>query len=152
MIIKRIGQALRAQEWPAVAIEFAIVVLGIFVALQAQNWNQERLDRQLEQVYITRLADETRSNLEILNQHEQIFAGKVQFILDLPELALEDRVRRDPEAFMFELDNSSYVGLPDLRSETYQELESSGRLALLRDTDLRAPLPATSMTTGPTGR
>lgn len=28
--------------------------------------------------------------------------------------------------------------MPDLRSESYQELESSGRLALLRDAQLRS--------------
>jgi hypothetical protein len=39
---------------------------------------------------------------------------------------------------MYRLDNSSYVAMPDLRSESYQELESSGRLALLRDAQLRS--------------
>lgn len=36
-----------------------------------------------------------------------------------------------------QLDNSSRVVIPDLRAETYQELESSGRLSLLRDTEPR---------------
>ncbi len=115
-------------------------MLGIFVALQAENWNQGRLDRQLEQDYISRLADETRANLDILNQYEQIFEAKVQFILDLPDLSLEDTFRRDPQAFMYQLDNSSYVAIPDLRSETYQELERSARLSLLRDPDLRSAI------------
>jgi uncharacterized protein YggU (UPF0235/DUF167 family) len=44
-----------------VAIEFAIVVLGIFVDFQAEDWNQGRLDRQLGKVYIARLIDETKA-------------------------------------------------------------------------------------------
>ena len=140
MILRRIGAAIRSRDWTAVAIEFAIVVLGIFVALQAENWNQGRRDRQLEQVYISRLIDETRANLEILNQLEQILEEKVHFILALPDLSLDDAFRRDPQAFMYQLDFSSYVAIPDMRSETYQELESSGRLSLLRDTELRSAI------------
>jgi hypothetical protein len=137
VILNRIGKAIRARDWTAVAIEFVVVVLGIFVALQAGDWNQERRDRQLEQVYIAQLIDETRANLDILNQHQKIYDEKVQFIFALPQLPLDDAFRRDPHAFMYQLDNSTYVTIPNLRSETYQELESSGRLALLRDAQLR---------------
>lgn len=140
MILRRISTAVRARDWAAVAIEFAIVVLGIFVALQADNWNQGRKDRQLEQVYISRLIDEARANVEILTQHEQIFHEKVQFILALPELPLYDTFERDPQAFMHQVDYSTYVQIPNLRAETYQELESSGRLALLRDARLRSAI------------
>jgi hypothetical protein len=140
VILKRIGTAIRGRDWAAVAIEFAIVVLGIFAALQAEDWNQGRRDRQLEQVYISRLIDETIANLEILKRHEQIFEEKVQFILALPDLPLDDAFQRDPQAFMYQVDYSSYVQIPNLRSETYQELESSGRLALLRDARLRSAI------------
>lgn len=137
MILKRMSKAIRARDWTAITIEFAIVVLGIFVALQSDNWNQRRLDRQLEQDYLVRLADETRHNLNILNQSEQIFEAKIRFILNLPEMRLEEAVQKDPQAFMNEVDYSSWVGIGDLRSETYQELENSGRLSLLRDSNLR---------------
>jgi len=140
VIVKRIGAALRARDWTAVGIEFAIVVLGIFVALQAEDWNQGRRDLRLEEVYISRLIDETKANIEILSEHEQIFADKVQFILDLPDLPLEQEFHRDPRVFMHQLDFSTYMATPDLRSETYQELESSGRLSLLRNTQLRSAI------------
>lgn len=140
VILKRIGTAIRARDWAAVVIEFAIVVLGIFAALQAEDWNQGRRDLQLEQVYISRLIDETRANLEVLKQHEQIYEEKVQFIFVLPDLPLEDAFQRDPQAFMYQVDYSTYVAIPNMRSETYQELESSGRLALLRDARLRSAI------------
>ena len=140
MILKRVSTAIRARDWAAVAIEFSIVVLGIVVALQAEDWNQGRRDRQLEQVYISRLIDETKANLEILQQHEQIYEEKVQFIFNLTDLPLDEAFQRDPQAFMYQADYSTYVALPNMRSETYQELESSGRLALLRDARLRSAI------------
>jgi hypothetical protein len=140
LILNRISTAIRKRDWMAVAIEFAVVVLGIFVALQAEGWNQERTDRRLEQVYIARLTDETRANLETLRQHEQIYEDKVRFIMALPGMNLDQVVEDDTGAFMHRLDNSSYIAIPDLRSESYDELESSGRLALLRDARLRSEI------------
>jgi hypothetical protein len=140
VFLRRIGAAIRARDWVAVAIEFMIVVLGIFVALQAEDWNQGRRDRQLEQEYISRLIDETVANLAILAQHEQIYEDKVHFIIALPDLTLVESLQRDAHAFLSQLDNSSYVQIPDLRSETYRELESSGRLLLLRDSQLRSAI------------
>ena len=140
MILQRMSAAIRRRDWAAVAIEFAVVVLGIFVALQADNWNQARKDRQLEHEYIARLVDDTSANLATLREHERIFEEKARFIMELPDLALEAAVRDDPMAFMHQLDDSSYLMIPDLRSETWEEMESSGRQALLRDAGLRSAI------------
>lgn len=140
MILTRIRRAIRNRDWGAIAIEFVIVVLGILLALQAEDWNQARRDRHLEQIYIGRLIDDTTANLALLSEHEKIYENKIKFILDLPEMSLTDALQRDSMAFMFQLDYSTYVAIPDMRSETYQELESSGQLSLLRDTDLRSAI------------
>lgn len=140
MILQRFGTALRRQDWATVAIEFSVVVLGIFVALQAEDWNQERRDRQLEQVYLGRLIDETGANIATLRQYERIFEDKIRFIVALPDLPLPPTIERDPAAFMDRLDNSSWIAIAALRSESYEELESSGRLALLRDARLRSEI------------
>ena len=34
----------RAQSWTAVAIDFMIVVLGVFVGLQVNLWNEARVE------------------------------------------------------------------------------------------------------------
>ena len=140
MFLKRLAKSIRKQDWASFAIEFLIVLLGVFLALQAEDWNQERKDRNLEQAYITRLIDEAKANIDILAQHEQIFEEKVEFILALPNLPLNEAFQRDPLEFMYQLDYSTYVGIPNLRAETYQELESSGRLTLLRNSELRSAI------------
>lgn len=45
MIFRRAIANLRAQNWPAIAIEFAIVVAGVFVGMQVSNWNEARIDK-----------------------------------------------------------------------------------------------------------
>ena len=45
MILRRLTENLRLQNWTAISIEFVIVVIGVFVGTQVSNWNQERLER-----------------------------------------------------------------------------------------------------------
>ncbi len=45
MIFKRFAANLRAQNWSAIAIELAIVIIGVFIGTQVANWNEERLER-----------------------------------------------------------------------------------------------------------
>ena len=45
MIFKRAVAKLRAQDWMAISIELAIVILGVFIGTWVANWNQERLQR-----------------------------------------------------------------------------------------------------------
>lgn len=51
MILRRLGAAIRSQDWFTVAIEFVIVVAGVLFALQVDNWNEARTDRERAQAY-----------------------------------------------------------------------------------------------------
>ena len=55
MILRRLAEALRRQDWLTVAVEFLIVVAGIFVGLQVSDWNEQRKAREEELVYLERL-------------------------------------------------------------------------------------------------
>ena len=57
MILRRIADAFRKQDWATVTIEFFVVVVGIFVGLQVDNWNQIRKD-QACLLYTSDAADE----------------------------------------------------------------------------------------------
>lgn len=58
MILRRLAHSVRKQDWLAVAIEFVIVVAGIFVGLQVNKWNEQRQLREREQNYLERLAED----------------------------------------------------------------------------------------------
>jgi hypothetical protein len=42
MILQRISDAFRRQDWFTVTVETLIVVLGVFLGLQINNWNTGR--------------------------------------------------------------------------------------------------------------
>jgi hypothetical protein len=46
MILRRLSAELRAQNWTTIAIELAIVIVGVFIGTQVSNWNEARLQRR----------------------------------------------------------------------------------------------------------
>ena len=48
MILRRISEHVKTQNWFAVAIDFVIVVAGVFLGIQLGNWNEARKARVSE--------------------------------------------------------------------------------------------------------
>jgi hypothetical protein len=59
MILRRVIDHFRKQEWTAIGIDFMIVVIGVFVGIQVSNWNAERARRLADRQYLDRLHSET---------------------------------------------------------------------------------------------
>jgi len=58
MLLRRVIKHFRNQEWTAIAIDFLIVVVGVFIGLQVQEWSGRQAERRLEmQLVADLLAD-----------------------------------------------------------------------------------------------
>ena len=62
MVIRRIRAHVTAHNWFAVGIDLVIVVAGVFLGTQANNWNEARLEREQGRSYRERLIEDLRSN------------------------------------------------------------------------------------------
>ncbi len=60
MLLRRVIAHLRKQEWTAIAIDFLIVVFGVFIGLQVQEYSSARADRQSETEILLAIADDIR--------------------------------------------------------------------------------------------
>ena len=140
MILRRLADAIREQNWFTVVIEFVVVVAGIFAALQVDAWNQARSDRALEHEYLLRLSEDMQADINNFRSLEQIFETKAMTIKDLRDLPVAELLDRPPDELLQDLDYSGWIALPAIQSATFNELASSGRLALLRDVPLRSAL------------
>ena len=57
-IVRRAVAKLRSQDWAAVIVELIVVVLGVFIGLQANNWNEDREAKvRRAQIVATLIAD-----------------------------------------------------------------------------------------------
>lgn len=65
MIYKRFAANLRAQNWFAITVELAIVVVGVFIGTWVANWNAQRV----EQAETRRMVVQLKPSIELLYQY-----------------------------------------------------------------------------------
>lgn len=141
MIIKRVINQFRAQDWTALLSELVIVVVGIFIAIQADRWWEQQDDLRQEQVYITRLTEDIERDVDeitysiALATFRRDFADLLIAASENPELA-----RNEPERFLAAVQQAAFTATAALTSDTFAELRSTGNLGLLRDKDLKTAL------------
>lgn len=140
MILRRLAIAIREQKWFTALIEFVIVVAGIFIGLQVDGWNQVRKDRELEQDYLVRLADDIQSDINTFQSLEQVFEVKAKTIQSLRESPVSELLVASRDEFLQNLDFTTWIAMPASRSATFSELAGSGRLVLIRNLQLRGAL------------
>ncbi|MGD9980605.1 MAG: hypothetical protein AB7H66_02510 [Hyphomonadaceae bacterium] len=141
MLLRRVIEHLRKQEWTAIAIDFVIVVVGVFVGLQAANWNEARVDRQRAHSYLERIHADIESDLE--NYRDRMsFWRKVS---DYGRSALAYAESGDARGasqwtLLLSYFQASQLAEYYTTSVTYDELTSAGELHLIGDVGLRNAL------------
>ena len=78
MILRRIAQHVREQNWTAVGIDFVIVVVGVFLGLQLGNWNTARAEADRERLLLDELRDELEESITQLTIKRNAFAQVAQ--------------------------------------------------------------------------
>ena len=141
MIIRKLAKAIRDQDWWVVFVEFMIVVVGIFVGLRADEWNQERLEDHRAQ----RVLEDLKVDFEDISIVTDGLADYYETVIhDLQILnrSLESgSVRSDDEAGVkAAIAAGDTWGDPPPPSGTYRSMVSSGTLALVRNKELRLRL------------
>lgn len=63
MLLRRITEHVKAQNWTAVTLDFVIVVVGVFIGIQVANWNDARADLELANRYVSQMSDDIRSDI-----------------------------------------------------------------------------------------
>lgn len=138
MIIRRLAEAIKNHNWFTVLIEFVIVVAGIFVGLQVNDWNEARLDRARESVSLERLLDEAEVTVAYIRDMVENMESMIGSQRELLKIMSSDSpLPRDtgPAAWGFESLNFM-VALTPPRT-VYDELAATGGLRLIRSHSVR---------------
>lgn len=145
MILRRLTTALRKQDWVTVLVETLIVVFGVFIGLQVNNWNTARVDHQQEARYLERVAqdfvtiqDRIQRGQEAANQGMRGCLITLRAI----NIANEEQPGELPgDAELFEAFQACGGSIrPPGTSATLQEMIASGAFADLRNPRLRTLL------------
>jgi hypothetical protein len=118
-----------------------IVVVGIFIALQVDGWNQQRKDIALERQYLARLQIEIERPLEVeesrlrWNDARLAQGALIQKVMNDQHLPDDERRRFEYGLYLLGLTNRERLSWG-----TVEELRTTGNIQLIRDWTLRQHL------------
>ncbi len=136
MILRRFTASMKKQDWAAIAIELVVVVVGVFIGLQASNWNQDRETDQRATVFTQHLNEDLREEAwgyQLMIEYNQ----QVRANAERAEGALTSEVPLDDEALLVAAYRATQYKQKLRRRATYDELISTGTIGLIRDRTLR---------------
>ncbi len=151
MILRRVISHVRNQEWTAIALDFVIVVVGVFIGIQFSNWNQSRSDRDLAGRYVAQISENLRSDVFDMEEGIATSLWRAAVLSELLEQAgfpQPDRVRNTSRYVHFSI-SAEKVDLPDrlIQGAYYTRVLDNDRPAYTSlvnsgDAHLVADLPA----------
>jgi len=120
--------------------EIVLVVIGILIALQINNWNEDQKQHKTQQLYLEKLAIDVDS---MVVQYEDYLKRFPEFLL-ASELALRyietGGESDDKDSFEFTLNShQSMFNYPQNRN-TFDEMLSNGSFSNLADESLKASI------------
>jgi hypothetical protein len=125
--------------------EFLVIVLGVLVALGVDEWREALSDRSLETQYLQRVEDDLRKGRVVLDAMRRKHDGASRNAdLVMPYLLGHAELPGDTTTFLAALYRSGRSLAATFPGEfprtTVQELQSTGRLGLIRDSNMRASI------------
>jgi hypothetical protein len=141
MILRRLMEHVKTQNWTAVALDFVIVVTGVFIGIQVSNWNDVRREQALEREYLERLSSDiqlsARRAEDNMVSHMQQIAWQSVMLEALESCTLDDETRSD---FARGVIRIGQFEAPSLVRGVMDELQSTGRIGVISNLELRRAL------------
>ena len=138
MLMRRIAEHLKTQNWTAAGIEFLIVVAGVFLGIQLGNWNEARLEARQERALVMRLIEDARQSERVLDRTIAETAEQAADARRVHETMLAGRIEKPEEAAF----RASLMDLGPWQSDgfvraTIDQAIADGSIGVIRSPSLR---------------
>jgi len=136
MILRRLSQSLKVQNWTAIWIEFVLLVAGVFLGIQVSNWNAERETRQKSAIFSARLMADLRVEAwayQYLMEYEKDVQANARRALD----GFDGTQPLSDEQLVIAAYRATQYESQDRHRATYDELVSTGTIGLITDQKMR---------------
>ena len=136
MVIRRIREHVGGLNWFAVAVDFLIVVAGIVIGTQVNNWNEKRIEAEQARSYRARLINELEFNArQVVQQiayYRQVRTYGLQALA-----ALKGERRVDDRDFLIAGYQLSQVDTTAAKTNIYDEMTANGLVDRLGSDNLQ---------------
>lgn len=137
MLIRRIQEHLRAQNWIAIGLELIVVVVGIFLAFQVDRWYEQKQLQSEERDYLAALSEDFTSTREsfvgVRSRHKDATESAVRLL----SYQVGDPIDLTHEEFYELLSDIQQIRVAITQRGSYDFLVSSGKIAVIQDERLR---------------
>lgn len=120
--------------------EIFLVVIGILLALQINNWNQQRIEDKKEIELLIDLKDEFENNLIELEESININKIVTQSCIDLTNIIRSNSLSKQPSVVDKLLIAIGNFNSFDAKTGISSEIVNSGKLSILKNEALRIQL------------
>lgn len=125
MVVRRIRDEAAKYNWFGVVVELAIVIVGVFLGLQANNWNVARSERMEARQYRAQIVSSLRANEADMVARAAYYRQVRAHALAALEV-LESSGPRPDEAFLVDSYLATNTNRRPLERSAYDEMLSSG--------------------------
>ncbi|MEO1370519.1 MAG: hypothetical protein AAFX50_25335 [Acidobacteriota bacterium] len=141
MIFRRRNLIAQLTGWTGVALEFLLVLFGVLIALQVNNWNTSRIDRDRAGKTLSLLRSEVEANIAAIDDRLALL-GESQDVRQsgLAALSACDPSPAARKAVGDAVGQMTGVLIPNLVDISLLELARQGRFLDLLSNDFRAAL------------
>ena len=134
-LVARAGTRVRSTDWWAVLVEIAVVVLGIIIAFELNEWDQRREERQEARQVLRHLGEETAADIaaisSIREEHRQSADNYRMLLTAIRDPAVAKAYRARGEL------GCNLLRMPAVRYHSARGLEAGERADLIEDVELR---------------
>lgn len=139
MILKRLARGIRSQDWFVVTVEIMIVVIGIFIGLQVDDWNHARQTEKSVRIYYERLIEDLDDGIVLMQDTINYYSTVKKYAMRVLE-NVEKPVEELTADFVGNVYQATQRVDPSIPRHTFDELISTGSIIDLRDLELRSQL------------
>ena len=141
MIFHSLSNKLRQHDWFIVFIEVFLLAGGLLAAFQVDRWWEQRAEREEERGYIQRLIGNVGADIPNSKDLIEIQSLRLEYV-DLLMHVVQDpeSATERPGEFLAAIVGVSYTNYPTLRSHTFEDLRSTGNMAVIRSPEVKAAI------------
>ena len=141
MLLRRITQHVKAQNWFAVGLDFLIVVVGVFIGIQVSNWNAARVDQDRALGYLERINANLDADIKDIEIRTEFWRKVADYgATGLAYAETSDASTNSAWEMVLAYFQASQVAELIPSQATYDELKSAGELGLITNHEIRNAL------------
>lgn len=113
--------------------EIALVMIGILLALQVNDWNENKIAQANTSIYVDNLIDDLKKDISTFDFEIENTKTKFYSCKEINKVIREGFPIKDTSEFIIQLQLVGRLSLPNISNNTFNDLISSGNLKLIKD-------------------